>query len=200
MTDWEARYQAGDMPWEKGAAAPPLLELLEKTELALWGSHAVLVPGCGYGHNARALASQGLEVVGLDISPSALAHTQQAAPVGAESYQLGDFLDETWQSPAEISAIWEHTCLCAIDPSQRLAYVAAAARILPVGGLLAGVFFLNPYDPGEERIGPPFGISHEELDQLFTPHFEKIDGWTPHQAYPGREGREWIGLYRKKRI
>ena len=33
MTDWESRYQAGDMPWEKGSAAPPLLELLEMVVL-----------------------------------------------------------------------------------------------------------------------------------------------------------------------
>ena len=27
--DWDRRYQIGDIPWEKGAPAPPLLEWLQ---------------------------------------------------------------------------------------------------------------------------------------------------------------------------
>jgi SAM-dependent methyltransferase len=197
MTDWEARYQAGDMPWEKGSAAPPLLELLEKTERAFWGDGAVLVPGCGFGHDARALAAAGLQVQGVDLSPTAVAKAKAFMPVGKEIYQLGNFLDPDWQSERDISSIWEHTCLCAINPSQRPAYVAAAARILPPGGILAGVFFLNPFDAGEDRTGPPFGATLEELESLFSPWFEKVDGWVPQQAYPGRESREWIGIFRR---
>ncbi len=200
MTDWEARYQLGDMPWEKGTAAPPLLELLGKMERALWGDGAVLVPGCGYGHDVRALSDAGLQVRGVDLSPTAVARAEAFEPAGNETYQLGNFLDPDWQSEVEISSIWEHTCLCAIDPSHRPAYAAAAARILSPGGILAGVFFLNPFDPGEARDGPPFGATLEELDYLFSPWFEKVDGWMPQQAYPGREGREWIGIFRRKTV
>ncbi len=53
MTNWEDRYLAGDMPWEKGQASPPLLELLGKS--VDWGNGPLLVPGCGYGHDVRAL-------------------------------------------------------------------------------------------------------------------------------------------------
>jgi hypothetical protein len=65
------------------------------------------------------------------------------------------------------------------------------------GGLLAGVFFLTPFDPGEEQAGPPFGVTQEELDGWFLPRFERVGGWVPSAAFPGREGREWIGLFRK---
>ncbi len=200
MTDWEARYLAGDMPWEKGNAAPPLLELLERTGPELWGTRAVLVPGCGFGHDARALAARGLQVIGLDLSPTAVAGAMAFEPAGKEIYQLGNFLDLGWQGETEFSSIWEHTCLCAINPSQRPAYAAAAAGILPPGGILAGVFFLNPFDPGEDRTGPPFGATLEELEGLFSPWFEKVDGWVPQQAYPGREGRERIGIFRRNSL
>lgn len=198
MTDWEARYQVGDMPWEKGSGAPPLLELLGKMDHTLWGEGSVLVPGCGFGHDARILSAAGLQVLGMDLSPTAVARAKAFVPVGEEDYQLGDFLDPDWQSEVEFTSIWEHTCLCAIDPSQRPAYAAAAARILPRGGILAGVFFLNPFDPGEEQSGPPFGATLEELESLFSPWFEKLEGWVPQQAYPGREGREWIGIFQRK--
>jgi hypothetical protein len=63
--------------------------------------------------------------------------------------------------------------------------------------VLAGVFFLTPFDPGEDATGPPFGVSLEDLDKWFSPWFERLDGWVPAAAYPGREGREWVGLFRK---
>lgn len=195
MTDWETRYLAGDTPWEKGLASPPLLELLEKFQD--WGSGPVLVPGCGLGHDVRALATLGIPLVGLDLSPTAVERAREFPQVGTEIYEAWDFLDPAWRVGREFSALWEHTCFCAIDPGDRQSYAEAAAGSLREGGLLAGVFFLNPFDPGEAAAGPPFAVTVEELDAWFSPWFERVDGWVPGAAYPGREGREWIGLFRK---
>ena len=197
MTDWENRYLQQDMPWEKGRPAPPLSELLEKLEVEEWGSGPLLVPGCGYGHDVRKLAALGIPVVGVDISPTAVQRAQEFPRVGREVYEVGDFLDPAWRQGREFSAIWEHTCFCAIDPADRGRYAEAAAACLMDGGLLAGVFFLTPFDPGEEQAGPPFGVTQEELDGWFLPRFERVGGWVPSAAFPGREGREWIGLFRK---
>lgn len=195
MTDWEMRYQAGDTPWEKGLAAPPLLELLARFED--WGHGPILVPGCGLGHDVRALAASGLAGVGLDLSATAVARAQEFPQVGIEVYEQGDFLDPGWRMEREFAAIWEHTCFCAIDPDQRDRYAAAAAACLVEGGWLAGVFFITPFDPGEEMSGPPFATTVEDLENCLAPWFERVAGWVPSTAYPGREGREWIGLFRK---
>jgi hypothetical protein len=37
----------------------------------------------------------------------------------------------------------------------------------------------------------------EELERLFAPWFETVAGWVPDRAYPGREGREWLAIFRK---
>ena len=197
MTDWEERYQTGDTPWEKGHAAPPLVELLNTLDVGEWGAGPILVPGCGLGHDARALAALKIPVIGVDLSQSAVARAQKFPVVGEETYKVADFLNSEWNVGRKFSAIWEHTCFCAIDPSLRGKYVEAVADCLEDGGLLAGVFFLTPFDPGEEKSGPPFGTSIEELDGWFSSSLEKIGGWVPATAYPGREGREWIGLFRK---
>ena len=197
MTDWEERYQKGDTPWEKGRAAPPLLELLARLESGHWGDGPVMVPGCGLGHDVRALAQLGIPVCGVDLAHSAVGKAREFPPVAEETFELGDFLDPAWRAAREFSAVWEHTCFCAIDPADRPRYVEAVAACLPAGGLLAGVFFLNPYDPGEETNGPPFGVTMAELDAGFSPWFERLDGWVPQSSFPGREGREWIGLYRR---
>lgn len=198
MTDWEGRYQANDMPWEKGKAAPPLLEVLDKVEAGTWGQGPILVPGCGLGHDVRTLAGGlALPVLGLDISPTAVERAGEFEAAGKESYELGDFLEPAWPQGRVFSAIWEHTCFCAIDPSLRPAYAEAVARCMVPGGLLAGVFFLTPNDPGEEDQGPPFNATVEELETRFAPWFSLIEGWVPSASYPGREGREWIGLFRR---
>ena len=198
MTDWNERYLNGDTPWDKGEPAPPLLELLEKRGTADFGSGLVLVPGCGAGHDVRALAAENLNVLGVDIAAEAIPRAKNSSRTGDEHYENADFLDPSWQPGKDVSAIWEHTCFCAIDPSRRQAYAEACARFLSRGGHLAGVFFLTPFDPGEEEEGPPFGTSIEELDETFSPWFERIEAWVPQQAYPGREGREWLAVYRKK--
>jgi SAM-dependent methyltransferase len=197
MTDWEARYQAGDMPWEKGCAAPPLVELLAKRGRDIWLAGRVLVPGCGYGHDVREIAKAGADVLGLDLAVTALERARQFPRAGGEFYELGDFLDPGWREGRKFSAIWEHTCFCAIDPSQRQAYAESAAGLLEEGSWLAGVFFLTPHDPGEASKGPPFPSTIEEIEDLLSPWFERVDGWVPEHAYPGREGREWIGLFRR---
>lgn len=197
MTNWNERYLTGDTPWEKGIAAPPLIELLGRTDPSIWGNGKVLVPGCGTGHDVRALAKVGVSALGLDLAPEAISRANSHQSVGTEIYELGNFLDPTWRSGKSFTAIWEHTCFCAIDPSQRPHYAEACAELIPSGGHLIGVFFLTPHDPGEEHEGPPFNASIEELDARFSNWFERIDSWVPQRCYPGREGREWTAIYRR---
>ncbi|MFD2255225.1 methyltransferase domain-containing protein [Luteolibacter algae] len=198
MTDWNERYKSGDTPWEKGNPAPPLLELLEKTDREIWGDGVVLVPGCGSGHDVRALADAGISAMGVDLAPEAISRARAFPTVADETYTLGDFLKPEWQNGKTFAAIWEHTCFCAIDPSQRPAYAAACSALIPPGGHLIGVFFLTPQGPGEEDQGPPFNSTIEEIDQHFEGHFERIHSWVPSRSYPGREGDEWLAIYRRK--
>src|ERR1017187_5117352 len=94
-TDWEERYQTGDMPWEKGAASPGLVDFLATQRTLERGR--VLVPGCGTGHDVREWAKAGFAVTGSDLAPSAIrlaSERTQAAGLSAEFIQ-GDFLGDT---------------------------------------------------------------------------------------------------------
>ena len=67
---WENRYQTQDMPWEKGAPSPGLVDFLaSNTQLA---RGAVAIPGCGTGHDVLVWAQAGFDVHGFDIAPSAI--------------------------------------------------------------------------------------------------------------------------------
>ena len=197
LRNWEALYRLGDTPWDHGCAAPPLLELLDRHGPQIWGGGPVLVPGCGHGHDVRAIAETGTPALGLDIARTAVKCAAAIPCAGPASYQEGDFLASAWRAGRSFPALWEHTCFCALRLDDRPAYARAAAELLPVGGILAGVFYLFPHKPGEDDGGPPFGVTVDELDNLFAPWFVRIDGWQPQRAYPGREGREWVGIFRK---
>ncbi len=197
MRDWEALYRLGDTPWDHGSAAPPLGEVLERHGPRLWADGPVLVPGCGTGHDVRFIAEAGTPALGLDVAKTAVKRAAAIPCGGDASYEVGDFLNPAWRAGRVYSAIWEHTCFCAIGLDQRMAYAEAAAALLPADGIFAGVFYLIPQKAGEDDGGPPFGVSIGELDALFAPWFERIDGWTPQRAYAGREGREWVGIYRR---
>ena len=191
--DWEKRYQTGDAPWDKGGPHPELAAYLTTHPL----SGRVLVPGCGPGHDVRALAASGAAVVGIDIAPSAIERSRSHPAAGSERYELADLFALPASYRAAFDWVWEHTCFCAIDPALRAHYAETIASVLKPGGHFLAMFYLNPdRDPGSEE--PPFGVSEAELDRLFGSHFELLEHWVPTQTHPGREGREQVRLYRKR--
>ena len=185
---WQTRYESGETHWDKGLPAPPLLEFLKSHPI----QGRVLVPGCGSGHDVRALASQGASVLGFDVAPGAIERALSYESVSDETYQLGDFFELPEPLHGTFDAIFEHTCFCAIHPSRRREYAKACLSALKPNGKFLAIFYLTPGDPGDE--GPPFGCTIDEINGLFGPHFQWIREEIPRSAFPGREGRELLRL------
>jgi len=193
MSHWEKCYQDGDTHWDRGAPSPPLAQYISEHPIG----GLVLVPGCGTGHDAAYLAEQGADVTGLDIAPTAVERASANYPELAGRFVEGDLFDlpQTWNG--RFDHVVEHTCFCAIPPAMREAYCAAVHRVLRPEGTLIGVWFINPeLDPGHE--GPPFPSATEELDQIFGQHFDLVTDYIPDTAYPGREGRERVRVWKKR--
>ena len=199
MTDWHDQYATGRTPWDRGQPAPALTQYLATFP----AEGRILVPGCGTGQDVKAWAAAGAEqVLGLDLAPLAVERAQELLEGFSKAeVLLGDLFADCHQPPlaGSFDLVWEHTCYCAIPPGRRPDYVVAVAAALKPGGQLLGVFFLNPWDEDEDRTqGPPFGTGLEELRGMLETRFELVRGWRPDVAYPGREGREWCGLFAKK--
>lgn len=179
---WEQRYQTGDMPWEKGAPAPGLVDFLAAHPELPWGT--VCVPGCGTGHDVREFARARFAVTGFDLAPSAISlarKSTQAAGLEAD-FQLGDFLRD--EPPQKFDWLFEHTLFCAIQPGERDDYVRAVLRWLKPGGAYLAVNYID-CDPD----GPPFPTTREEQVERFSPYFDLRVEWVP-RSYPNREGKE----------
>jgi SAM-dependent methyltransferase len=192
-TDWDAAYQKNELPWDKGAASPPLLEFLETDGI----TGRVLVPGCGLGHDVRGLAARGAEVVGLDISPTAVARAQEMKKTAEERFVCANLFDLPPELRGSFDWVVEHTCLSGLPPAMRADYIAALHLALKSGGTYLAVFFVNPWDEAETPTPPPYGISVDEVDAMIAGRFEVEREWRPTRHFPGREGRELMRLMRR---
>jgi len=92
--------------------------------------------------------------------------------------------------------VLEHTCLSGLPPALRADYRRGIDLTLRRGGLLIGVWFINPaLAPGNE--GPPFPFSVADLTALFADGYEIVEDFVPDMAFPGREGRERLRVLRR---
>ena len=184
QTDWEDAYQRRETPWEKGKPHPGLVDFLtEHGPLA----GEIFVPGCGSGHDVRALTTAENHVLGVDLAPFAIKKAKARARIAHEEYLLGDLFELPPELDGRFDWVFEHTCFCAIDPRQRRAYVSAIVRLLKPNGRLLAIFFLNP---DHEEEGPPYRVSTGELEEYFGKYFSITREWVPARTHPGREQRE----------
>jgi len=72
---WNSVYDDDTAPWVVGEPQPEIIEL----ERAGWISGRVLDPGAGAGEHTIALTRLGYDVLGIDLSPSAVRYAQKNA-------------------------------------------------------------------------------------------------------------------------
>ncbi|MEM7010167.1 MAG: methyltransferase [Verrucomicrobiota bacterium] len=198
MQDWEQHYLEEHTPWEKGEPSPGLVDYLAEAPIG----GRVVAPGCGLGHDVRAIvaANPEAEVIGLDVAPSAVAKADAFPKIGKERFEVGDWFNLSADLTGSCDWVFEHTCFCAIDPSQRDDYVQAARSALKPGGKLLGVFYLDPYDDEHPKgvDHPPYGAELEVIEAHFAPFFEILESYVPKRAFPGREEREQLMVMQLK--
>lgn len=170
---WQQRYLSGQTGWDRGQASPALAAWARDAELPVSGAR-VLVPGCGRGHEVLELVARGYQVTAVDMAPAAIAalrQTLQAHGVSAELVQANLF---DWQPDEPFDAIYEQTCLCAIEPAQWGCYADALWRWLRPGGSLFALFMQS-----EREGGPPFHCGLAQMRQLFV---AERWAWIPGQV------------------
>ncbi len=190
--DWDEKYRKGEIFWDKGAPSPPMRQYLER--------HAVkgraLVPGCGHGHEVVMAVEHGLDAIGLDIAPTAVAEARALYPQLAERFVTGDLFDPPEEMRGAFDVVLEHTCMSGLPPALRADYRRGIDLTLRPGGLLIGVWFINPdLDPGDE--GPPFPLSVPDLTALFAKGYEVVEDYVPDVTFDTRAGRERVRVLRR---
>jgi hypothetical protein len=190
--NWEEIYQKGEVFWNKGEASPPMKQYLERHPVR----GRALVPGCGHGHEVALAVEHGLDAIGLDIAPTGVAEARALYPKLAERFVVGDLFNPPAELRGAFDVVLEHTCLSGLHPSLRADYRRGIDLTLKRGGLLIGVWFIEPdLDPGDE--GPPFPFSVPDLTALFAQDYEVVEDYVPDVSFPTRVKQERIRVLRR---
>lgn len=182
---WDERFARGFTPWDQ-AGVQPQFEAFAAAHPDL----AVLIPGCGNAWEAGWLAAHGRTVRAIDFAPAAVASARAALGPYAAVVEQADFY--AYEPPFAPGWVFERAFLCALPPAQRTHYAQRMAALLKPGALLAGYFFI-----GEPQKGPPFPMTHDELDALLTPYFTLLDEQPGIASLPVFEGRERWMIWRR---
>lgn len=160
---WEKRYQDKETGWNIGTISTPLKNYFDSIK---YKNCSILIPGCGYGHEAKYLFENGFENVSiLDLSPSAIEDFQKRVPNFPKDKL---FISNFFEHNHTYDLIIEQTFFCAINTDLREDYVSHSHKILNKNGKIAGLLFNKHFDHDH----PPFGGSKEEYQNLFKKKFK----------------------------
>ena len=178
---WLQRWHDGQIGFHREEVMP----LLQKhwQDLQLPRGSRVLVPLCGKTLDMHWLAAQGHRVLGVELSPLAVAQFFEEAGLQpqrhssklGEHYRAGSIeiicgdafaLDDTLL--ADIAGIYDRAALIALPPELRQRYRDTVYQRLPAG--CRGLLITLEYQQ-EEKAGPPFSVEQAEV-MLFAPAWQ----------------------------
>lgn len=184
---WLQRWREGRTGWHRGEVMP----LLEKhwPSLGVPRGTRVLVPLCGKSLDMLWLASQGLRVLGVELSPLAidafLAENQLRAKThaardgthyvvenlgdGGIEIIHGDVFGVDAATFASCAAIYDRAALIAFPAPMRERYVREVYDKLASG--CRGLLITLDYPPHEME-GPPFSVDDPEVRRLFAAQWQ----------------------------
>jgi len=181
---WSNRYLSGQAGWDNQAPHPFLEEILREAPHFIQGKK-VLVIGAGPGHDAHFLAQNGAQVIAMDFSDEAKRRFLRYYPESPVDYRVLDLFD--LPKGIEVDTVFEHTLLCAIDPSRYGAYFISISQLLAPGGHYLAILW-NRTPAGDN--GPPFSISNEMVKEGLKEGFRILVEKPVGKTFPGREGTE----------
>jgi methyl halide transferase len=155
--NWEAAWSQNLTPWETGTVSRPLQDEFERKQFQFPSNiNRALIPGCGSGHDCQYLASQGFtEVIGLDLSPTAIKHCQATRQAPNLTFECADFFQ--YQN-GKFDFIFDYLFFSALDPSMRGDWAQAMNNLLqPKTGILFTLIFPNVIT-ADKTIGPPYHV------------------------------------------
>ncbi len=181
---WQARYTEGSTGWDLGEISRPLKAYIDQLSDK---TIRILIPGCGFGHEAIYLSKQKFtHITVIDLVDEAMATLRENAP--DVSCITGDFFDHNGQ----YDLILEQTLFCAIDPKMRQDYVKKIAELLTPTGKYVGVLFNRAFEGG-----PPFGGSIEEYHGYMNGCFSSISLENCYNSIEPRQDTEAFVIARR---
>lgn len=176
---WHDRWERNQIGFHLEEVNPYLQRWWPELEVAQGGR--VLVPLCGKSLDLSWLASQGYEVLGVELSQAAVEaffsehalEPQVSQRDGFKVYEAGpvtlmcgDFFALRAQDVATCVGLYDRAAMIALPPQMREAYAQHLTGIVPSG--CKGLLITLDYDQSEVK-GPPFSVPDEQVQLWLSP-------------------------------
>ncbi len=140
------------------------------------------MPLCGKSLDMLWLRGQGYRVLGVELSVIAVRDFfsgQGKSPAHSRSDKFecceaegirilcADFFDLSKEDMAQVCAVYDRASLVALPPEMRARHARHLVDILPAGSQVLLVTFDYPQ---EQMPGPPFAVSVDEVQALYSPY------------------------------
>ena len=164
--EWEASYTR-DTPaaWDIGRPQPAFVRLADKGLL----TGLLLDVGCGTGENSLLAASRGADVIGIDLSPTAIARAREKASERglAARFEVADALDLE-RLAFTVDTVIDSGVFHVFNDDDRARYVASLAAALKSGG----VCYLICFSDRQPGTWGPRRVRADEVRAAFS------EGWV----------------------
>lgn len=158
MEFWERAFREKQMMWGE---VPTVAAVETARRFETLGYRKILVPGFGYGRNAKAFLELGLEVVGIEISETAVNLGRRLHGPGVRIIQ-GSVADMPFDSDT-FDGIFSHALIHLLDAEARSRFLSACFGQLNPQGTM--VFTTLSKDSGQYGSGLLVG-----KERYRTPH------------------------------
>jgi SAM-dependent methyltransferase len=178
--NWDDAYRSagsfeGPPPWNIGEPQPELAALHREGRFR----SPVLDAGCGYAELSLKLAADGYTVVGMDISPTAIAAADRAAQersLATASFVQADITSFTGYD-GRFNTVIDSTLFHSLPVEGRDGYLSSVRRAAAPGAqLFILVFAKGAFPPGQEV--KPQEVDEDELRAAVSRYWE-IDDVRP---------------------
>jgi len=171
---WEDMYTQNrpeSLPWNAGGPDSDLVRLVQAGKIPVGQALDI---GTGPGHDAVFLIQHGFNVIGIDISPTAVVLAREnASHAGLFGFfQQGDLR----QIPVEdhfIDFAYDRGCFHVLAAEDRAKAVGEVHRVLKKNGL----YVLRVFSDKEPAGTGPHRFTRQELDDLFSKQFRTLEFW-----------------------
>lgn len=169
--DWEARYQAHEIPWDTGSPDANLIDVIER--YGITGGHALDI-GCGTGTNAIWLAKQGFSTTGIDVSETAIElATEKANDEGVDCRLLVRNVFEASDFEGPYDFVYDRGCFHTFhETGESERFAERVGSLLKPASLWHSL--IGSEDDKHAGMGPPT-MTATQVTRAVEPYFQILE-------------------------